>query len=118
LIPLLCIGLTPSIAVGILFQGFRKGGVFHRTPKFGVMEGQSGGERSVYRTHHTVSHVLNTLLTIYTLVPVIFAIQRGTWPAVPFLSLFPAGLILVMLNDIPWFQSDLKERSEIDVSSA
>lgn len=43
--------------------------------------------------------LINTILFIYTLQPILLSYQRGTWPAIPFLLLFPMGFFLVMYRD-------------------
>jgi hypothetical protein len=48
----------------------------------------------------TISLLMNLPLLIYTLVPLSFAWQRGTWPAIPFLCLFPLGFCLILSHDL------------------
>ncbi len=101
LVPLLCIGLTPSIAVHILIHGFRKGGTFHRTPKFGFLKETISIDRhKTYRWTHPLPCLINLGFIVYTLFPVIFAWQRKTWPALPFLMIFPLSFFLVIMHDI------------------
>jgi hypothetical protein len=42
---------------------------------------------------------MNMAIFSYSLMPVIFAWQRGTWIAVPFLMLFPLGFAMVILKE-------------------
>lgn len=112
LVPLLCIGLTPAIAVHILRYGFRKGGTFRRTPKFGFKGADvSRSHLNFYRMVHTAPYVLNIGFTVYTLFPVLFAWQRGTWPAIPFLALFPLSFILVATHDLSMIFSSFRKKT-------
>lgn len=101
ILPAASIGLAPYFTLSVLKGLFRKGGVFNRTPKFGVMD-----NAPTKRFHFTVQpHVFTNLLInipllIYMLVPVLFAWQRETWPAVPFLCFFPLGFCIVLAHDI------------------
>lgn len=101
LVPLLCIGLTPSIALELLVKGFRKGGMFQRTPKFGF-KGRTflRSRLNFYRQINLSSFILNSCFTLYTLLPVLFSWQRETWLAIPFLVLFPLSFMLVMIHDV------------------
>jgi cellulose synthase/poly-beta-1,6-N-acetylglucosamine synthase-like glycosyltransferase len=114
LVPFLSIGLTPSIALSILFKGFRKGGEFKRTPKYGH-KGKSiysGSRRMAYEQADLRTPVLNAVLTAYTAMPLWSAWNRGTWPAIPFLLLFPMGFILVLSHDLPFISRVFKQDSE------
>ncbi|MFH2063888.1 MAG: hypothetical protein ABIK15_01665 [Pseudomonadota bacterium] len=42
---------------------------------------------------------MNLSLFAYTLLPVFFSLGRETWPALPFLCLFPAGFLLIIACD-------------------
>ena len=80
---------------------FKQGGDFKRTPKFGV----SGCERLpgpafLYRQQSMSYLIMNLLLFGYSLLPVIFAWQRETWLAIPFLLIFPLGFLLVFSKDL------------------
>jgi hypothetical protein len=80
---------------------FRSGGVFERTPKFGVR----GRERMpvaafLYHQKNLPYLLMNALLFLYCLLPVCFAWQRETWLAVPLFLLFPFGFALVLMKDL------------------
>jgi len=113
LLPVISIGLAPSFALSVIRGAFQKGGVFRRTPKFGFSDNlavdalpgstskcSESSERWHLSSHHGVNDLLlNIPLLLYSLVPVIFTWQRETWPAIPFLSLFPLGFFLVVCSD-------------------
>ncbi|EKD98736.1 MAG: glycosyl transferase family protein, partial [uncultured bacterium] len=76
-------------------------GHFERTPKFGVQGNQSPPMTAfLYRQKAVPYLVMNTLFLCYSFLPVIFSWQRETWLAIPFLMLFPAGFMLVILKDL------------------
>jgi len=101
LLPVLSIGMAPSLALSVLRGALSRGGVFERTAKFGVY----GRERlpvlaSLYRQNTGFYLMMNLAIFAYSLLPVIFAWQRCTWVAIPFLILFPFGFALVVLKEI------------------
>jgi cellulose synthase/poly-beta-1,6-N-acetylglucosamine synthase-like glycosyltransferase len=101
LLPILSIGMAPSLALSVLSGTFGKGGNFERTPKFGVYAGGSFRKpAAVYRQSRAFYVVLNSLLLAYSLMPVVFAWQRETWLAIPFISLFPFAFCLVLVKEL------------------
>jgi hypothetical protein len=101
LLPVLTIGIAPSIALSVTKGMLHSGGVFHRTPKFGIR----GRDRlpvlaSLYRQQSVPYILMNAALLIYSLLPLIFVCQRGTWLAVPFVLLFPLGFFLMIYHDV------------------
>lgn len=101
LLPVFGIGMAPSIALSVIKGALRSGGYFERTPKFGVQGNQSPPLAAfLYRQKAIPYLAMNTLFLSYSFLPVIFAWQRETWLAIPFLMLFPAGFMLVILKDL------------------
>jgi len=99
LLPALSIGLAPSITLSVLQGLFRNGGEFKRTPKFGIVrKGREGGS-FIYGQPVMSYMLLDSAFLIYASLPLFFAITRGTWPAIPFLALFPAGFAVVLVLD-------------------
>ncbi|MGD9732733.1 MAG: glycosyltransferase [Desulfamplus sp.] len=103
-LPIISIGLAPCFALSVLKGAVQRGGVFKRTPKFGIAD-NTQSRLSVKRFRKFNYPIINNLLLniplfIYSLMPVVFTWQRETWPAIPFLSLFPLGFFLVLLNDL------------------
>ena len=101
LLPVLSIGMAPGIALSVLKGIFSRGGVFERTPKFGV-RGRNAlpGLAFLYRQHAAPYLIMNVLLFAYSIMPIIFTWQRGTWLAVPFLTIFPAGFCFMIFKDL------------------
>lgn len=101
LIPVLTIGLAPSLSLAVLEGAFTRGGFFERTPKFGILGRESlPGMAFLYRQGISTAVVVNTLLLCYSLVPVLFSLNRGTWVALPFLLLFSFGFLLVLAKEV------------------
>ncbi len=101
LLPALTIGLAPSISLSVVKGLFRSGGVFERTPKFGVQgREQMPGLAFLYRQKNLPYLIMNALLFFYCLLPILFAWQRGTWFALPLFLLFPFGFALVLAQDL------------------
>jgi cellulose synthase/poly-beta-1,6-N-acetylglucosamine synthase-like glycosyltransferase len=101
LLPALTIGLAPSISLSVLKGLFSSGGVFERTPKFGVTGRERiPGAAFLYQQKNLPFILLNSLLFLYSLLPIIFVWQRETWLAVPLFLLFPFGFALVVVKDV------------------
>lgn len=101
LLPVFGIGMAPSISLSVIKGVLSNGGYFERTPKFGVQGSQPPPMLAfLYRQKAIPYLAMNTLFFFYSLMPVIFSWQRGTWLAIPFLMLFPAGFLFVILKDI------------------
>jgi cellulose synthase/poly-beta-1,6-N-acetylglucosamine synthase-like glycosyltransferase len=101
MLPILTIGIAPSITLSVIKGLLCSGGIFHRTPKFGLR----GGERipkmaTLYRQQSLPYILMNTALFAYSLLPLLFVYQRGTWLAIPFVLLFPLGFLLVIWRDV------------------
>jgi cellulose synthase/poly-beta-1,6-N-acetylglucosamine synthase-like glycosyltransferase len=101
ILPVMTIGMAPSITLSVMQGLIRRGGVFQRTPKFGLQgKERLPGLAFLYR-QGSVSYILmNSALFVYSLLPLIFVCQRGTWFAIPFVLLFPFGFMLVIYKDL------------------
>ncbi len=101
LLPAASIGLAPFFSLAVLKGMLQKGGVFARTPKFGVLNNlRERTWRPLVLRHSLVNILSNLVLFIYMLLPVFFSTSRETWPALPFLCLFPFGFLLIILCDL------------------
>jgi len=90
LLPAVSIGLAPRFAFSVIKGLFVKGGGIYADAEI----------------RDTVSNlVLNIPLVIYSLMPLIFAWERGTWLAIPLLCLFPTGFFIVLGNDFSEFMA-------------
>ncbi|MBF0169774.1 MAG: glycosyltransferase [Nitrospinae bacterium] len=100
LLPVLTIGLAPAIALSVLGGMWMQGGAFRRTPKFGAASGAGMPPQAGVYHHREWRHVaVNFVLFFYSLLPLQFAWERGTWYAVPFFSLFPLGFMVAILAE-------------------
>jgi len=101
LLPVVSIGMAPGIALSVLKGIFSQGGVFKRTPKFGVRGRNALPVLAfLYRQQATPHVVINLLLLAYSIMPIMSAWHRGTWLAIPFLTIFPAGFCFVIFRDL------------------
>lgn len=109
LLPAASIGLAPFFSVAVLKGILQKGGVFARTPKFGILNNMRGKPLHTTVSRQTIWNLLvNLVLFIYMLMPVFFSLLRETWPAVPFLCLFPAGFLLIIACDCKEFFKSIR----------
>ena len=100
-LPVLSIGMAPSLALSVLNGVVSHGGVFERTPKFGLLgHGRLPRLAFLYQQQALFYLIMNTALFAYSLLPAVFAWQRGTWLAIPFLALFPLGFLTVLVMDL------------------
>ncbi|MDA3894574.1 MAG: glycosyltransferase [Desulfobacteraceae bacterium] len=101
LLPAASIGLAPFFSIAVLKGMFQKGGLFVRTPKSGVLENSTKRAVVITEGGNACMYLLTNLtLFVYMLMPVFFSLGRGTWPALPFLCLFPAGFLLMVACDL------------------
>jgi cellulose synthase/poly-beta-1,6-N-acetylglucosamine synthase-like glycosyltransferase len=101
MLPVLTIGIAPSIALSVIKGLISRGGVFRRTPKFGLRgKERLPGLAFLYRQQAVPYILMNTALFVYSLLPLFFVCQRGTWLAIPFILLFPGGFLLVIFKDL------------------
>ena len=101
LLPVFGIGMSPSISLSVIKGAFSSGGHFERTPKFGLQGSQPPPLLAfLYRQKAIPYLAINVLFLCYSFLPLVFSWQRETWLALPFLALFPAGFLLVILKDL------------------
>ena len=100
-LPAASIGLAPFFALAVIRGLFQTGGEFKRTPKSGVQDNYAFKRFPLkVRSDVGLSLMMNIPLLMYMTAPVYFAWHRGTWPAIPFLCLFPLGFILILGPDL------------------
>ena len=115
LLPALSIGLAPALAVSVVQGLFTDGGRFERTPKFGIASGKRISDPvGVYRQPVFRYLLINSALFLYMQFPLVFAVTRNTWPAIPFLCLLPAGFALVCAMDFLSLHGPAATRREMD----
>lgn len=101
LLPMLTLGMAPSLAWAALKGMVQRGGVFTRTAKYGVQGRSTLASRlPVYSCKSFNLLLINGSLALYSCLPILFALQRETWLALPFLLLFPLGFSLVFVKDM------------------
>jgi len=101
LLPVLSVGLAPSIAAGVIAGMFARGETFERTPKYGIRgRDQLPFRDIVYHRWAYVYVAVHIVLFLYSCLPMAFAAQRGTWAALPFLFAFPVGFATYVTQDI------------------
>ena len=117
-LPILTIGLAPNLALAVLQGCFQSGGVFERTPKYGL----KGRERlpTVLLSNGRSNAgylVLNLSGMFYIILPLVFAWQHRTWLAVPLLAVFPLGFALVFVQECRewWNERRIKTRLKTTV---
>jgi hypothetical protein len=116
LLPVISIGLAPSIALSVLRGVWSKGGVFERTPKFGIVgKAKLPVQSFLYRRANLPYLFLNSILFCYSLLPVVFACQWGIWYALPLFALFPCGFLYVIIQEMREAQVQSGEQAEISV---
>jgi cellulose synthase/poly-beta-1,6-N-acetylglucosamine synthase-like glycosyltransferase len=99
LLPVLTVGIAPSISLSVLKGIFSKGGDFCRTPKYGFTFKNNISIPLAYKTKSYGYIILNMILFFYSLLPLIFAVKNN-FVAVPFLLIFPLGFGLIFLKEI------------------
>ena len=100
LLPVLAIGMAPSIALSVLAGIIKKGGYFKRTPKFGCLEKKNIPITSLHYYKNNILFIFfNVFFLVYTLLPLMMSANRKTWIAAPFLAIFPLGFIFVILTE-------------------
>ncbi len=101
MLPAVSIGLAPCLSLAVLRGLCQKGGVFDRTPKFGVSDALSlkpaiNGARS----RGITALLFNVPIMVYSLLPLWLTWHQGTWGALPLVSLFPLGFLVVVTIDL------------------
>ncbi len=100
-LPVLTIGMAPAISLSVLSGMWARGGAFCRTPKYGAAdEGEMPRQVAVYHHREWLYLAINLVLFLYSLLPLEFAWERGTWYAVPLFALFPCGFLVAILAEI------------------
>lgn len=119
ILPAASIGLAPFFSLSVVKGLVEKGGVFKRTPKFGIT-GKGGKDKQSFNfsgQRKILLHILtNTIFFSYMMIPVLFSLNRGTWPALPFLSLFPIGFLLIIICDVWEYISSIIIRNKSGLS--
>jgi hypothetical protein len=101
LLPILSVGLAPSIAASVMTGLFARGGAFERTPKYGIRGRDLLPLRAfMYHRQANVYIVVNAALLLYSYLSLALAARSGVWAALPFLCLYPAGFATHVTQDL------------------
>ena len=114
LLPILTIGLAPSLALAVIQGGYRRGGVFERTPKYGLKAGQRLPALGLRSGRSNAGYLmLNLSVMVYIVLPLVFAWQHRTWMALPLLMVFPLGFALVIVQECHDWWRDRRGRAHL-----
>ncbi|OCC14599.1 Glycosyltransferase [Dissulfuribacter thermophilus] len=100
-LPAFGLGLAPTVAIGVLEGLMRYGGEFVRTPKYGITASKMSWKRLLnYHQGSWFNLAVDFGFFIYSFFPIVFAIKKGTYLALPFLGVFCLGTILMLYRDL------------------
>lgn len=101
LLPFVAIGFAPSVAIGVIKGMVSKGGIFHRTPKFGVggLQPKDSSLEPGYGQSGLCYIVMHVALFGYSIFPLVFAWKWSIWSAIPFVFLFPVGFLIMVCTE-------------------
>lgn len=100
LLPLLSLGMAPTLAWSALMGLFQGGGVFERTPKYGLKNRERLRRLPLMQRQRSFRLLLvNLLFCALSFLPLLHIIEFRQWLAGPFLLLFPLGFVLVIFQD-------------------
>jgi cellulose synthase/poly-beta-1,6-N-acetylglucosamine synthase-like glycosyltransferase len=91
------IGLAVNNAPAVLAGLLRRGGAFHRTPKYAIARRGESWTDKRYRAGVGGSVVVEGGLALYFLACVVYAAAAGMWMSLPFLYLFLQGYSYMFL---------------------
>ena len=100
LLPLVTLGLSPSLAVAGLNGLFQRGGTFNRTPKYGLTgKAQTRIPRLLSAKSSVRRLSIYTLLIVYSCIPLYLYQKCFTWVSIPFLAMFPISFFIVAAKE-------------------
>jgi hypothetical protein len=70
----------------------------------------------LYRQKGLQYLLLNSLFLLYSLLPLSFAWQRGTWYALPLFVLFPAGFLAVIIQELHELRAGYRAPTQVALS--
>jgi hypothetical protein len=85
------IGLSLNNARAVVAGLARRGGTFHRTPKYRIEQRGEAWRGKRYRVHRNVFVLLEALFALYLACCFVWAIRQQMWLSLPFLYLFLHG---------------------------
>ena len=111
------IGLSINNARAVIDGWFKRGGVFHRTPKYRI-EGARGSWRAKrYKVGKSFTALVEGLFAVYMAVCFVAAVHLEMWWSLPFLWLFLHGywyiVLLTLMSNL-----GLEEEDETELEAA
>ncbi len=98
------IGLSLNNARAVISGLLRRGGTFHRTPKYQIERAGQEWRHKAYRADSSRLGWLEGAFALYFLGCTLWALRAGMWMSVPFLYLFLQGFsYMFLLSVLPWF---------------
>jgi cellulose synthase/poly-beta-1,6-N-acetylglucosamine synthase-like glycosyltransferase len=98
------IGLSVVNSHAVLSGLVRRGGTFHRTPKYRIESSGQDWRGKRYRAGVSWSFAVEAALAVYFVFCTAFAVVNGMWLSVPFLLLFVQGYgYMALLSIVPAF---------------
>jgi len=94
------IGLSINNARAVMSGLRRRGGVFERTPKYGIESRLDRWRDKSYGTKSDISVAIERVLTIYSIGCFVLAWKLEMWWSIPFLLLFLQGFIYMTVLSI------------------
>jgi cellulose synthase/poly-beta-1,6-N-acetylglucosamine synthase-like glycosyltransferase len=100
LLPLLTLGVSPSLAAASITGLFQRGGTFNRTAKYGVRNKKGTSIIPLLSVRSSVPRLaFYSVLIVYSCLPVTLVPAMGYWASIPFLSMFPLSFSLVAFRE-------------------
>jgi hypothetical protein len=97
------IGLSANNARAVLSGFFRRGGTFHRTPKYRIERRGEDWLGKRYRPRRSLWVLAELVLALYFAGCLAYAVSERMWASLPFLYLFVQGyLYMAVLAVAPW----------------
>ncbi|MDY0292603.1 MAG: glycosyltransferase family 2 protein [Desulfuromonadaceae bacterium] len=100
ILPLLTLGISPSLATASIAGLFQHGGTFNRTAKYGVLNKKGTSIIPLLSVRSSVPRLaFYTVLIVYSCLPVTLVPEMGYWASIPFLCIFPLSFSLVAFRE-------------------
>ncbi len=94
------IGLSVNNAGAVLSGLIHNGGVFERTPKYGIEIRSDRWRNKSYRVRANISIVIERALTVYSIGCFVLAWKLEMWWSLPFLLLFVQGYVYMAILSV------------------
>ena len=92
--------MSVNNAGAVLSGLFQKGGVFERTPKYGIEDRSDRWRNKSYSVRANISIVIERALTVYSIGCFVLAWKLEMWWSLPFLLLFVQGYVYMTILSV------------------